>query len=42
MTITLDPRALDVSLAARLCHKNMITKQKKKLILQKEIKQKKD
>ena len=41
LAITLDPIALDVGLAARLCQKNMITKQKKKLILQNEIKQKK-
>ena len=32
------PRALDVGLAARSCHKNVIIKKKKNLILQNEIK----
>ena len=41
LTITPDPRVLNVGLAARPYHESMITKQKKKLILKNEIKQKK-
>ena len=34
----LDSRALDVDLTARSCHKSMITKQKKNIILKNKIK----
>ena len=41
LATTPDPRALDVDLTARSCHENVITKQKKNLILPNEIKLKK-
>ena len=41
LAATPNPRALDVSLVVRSCHESVTTKQKKKLILKNEIKQKK-
>ena len=36
LTVTPDPKILDVGLAIRLCHKNMIIKKTKKKINKKE------